>query len=120
VKADDIAEALAPIAPPCFETRSSWVSYVRAAAYAHHKGDAAGPLVFTRGVIAINAEVDLATASPHGNVPPLLIDKGRAVHFNPAFSYCGECEFAFRSAKQRQGKCKPTYLRDLLTTKETP
>ncbi len=109
---------LAPVAPPCFDSRSGWVEYLRDAARAH--GHQASPLVFTRGVIAVDVDADLSTAQRTGVTPLLLIDKGREVRFNPAFDFCDECDAAFSTRKARAGLCKPTYLRDLLAPSKEP
>jgi hypothetical protein len=117
---DDIAEALAPPAPPCFSSRLHWVSYVRTAADWQRPQHSRGPLVFGPHVIEIRTDAGLNTAERKPNEPPLLIEKGRAVTFNPRFDYCSECKPEWRAEKQRRGLCRPTYLKDLLTTTKDP
>lgn len=114
MKRDAIVRVLAPVAPPCFETRSLWLSYCESAADEQRDDHKAGPLVFKRGVVRIVPEMD-ATAQRQHQAPPFLIEKGRTVRFNPDFSYCDECRAEWQADMKRAGRCKPTYLRDLLT-----
>lgn len=82
----DIAAALAPVSPPCFESRVSWLEYVRAAAddvpKAHRPR--AYPLVFLK--------------------PPV------AVQFNTNFNFCSGCLDEHKAAMRAQDRCQPSAL----------
>ena len=83
----DLAEQLAPVAPPCFSSRGQWLEYVRAAAIEHRSGRAPGPL---------------------------LIQPGKPTVFNPRFAYCADCTTQYSLRMSQAGKCRPKYLIDLL------
>lgn len=91
-----LAEALAPIAPPCFSSRGQWVEYVQAAAIEQRAGHLPGPLVLVAGEPA---------------------------RFNPAFDICAECDDRHAAHMATKGKCKPRFLIELFAaqaaTKET-
>lgn len=76
-------KALAPIAPPCFSTRSQWVVYLEDAAAEQRPGHAPGPLIF---------------------------EAGQPVRFNSAFSFCRECTDRHEGAMRAAGKCQPRFL----------
>lgn len=75
--------ALAPVAPPCFESRSQWLAYLDAAATHQRLDHAPGPL---------------------------LIEPGRPARFNPRFSYCEDCDMAYRSRMLKQDRCDREFV----------
>ena len=76
--------ALAPVAPPCFPTRTAWLEYLAAAAEAQ------------------------TTKAPG----PLDLRKGEPV-FNFRHDFCAPCGAKYALAMQRQGLCKPQHLREM-------
>jgi hypothetical protein len=74
---------LAPIAPPCFGARDHWLTYLEAAAIEQRFDHNAGPLIF---------------------------EPGRPVRFNPNFSYCEDCDHAYRSAMLKAGRCDREFV----------
>lgn len=91
-RADD-AKALAPIAPPCFETRMQWQEYVAAAAEHQRPGHAPGPLLF---------------------------EAGKPVRFNAAFSFCTDCTEPHEAQMKRAGRCSPRHLYELPSPSKEP
>ena len=85
-----MAEALAPIAPPCFSSRNQWLEYVAACAVDWREGHLPGPLV---------------------------LKAGEPARFNPAFSICEDCDDRHAAQMQRQGNCRPRYLIDLFAAR---
>lgn len=77
--------ALAPVAPPCFQSRSQWLEYLSAAAEAQ---------------------------SEKGQPAPLIFEAGKPVRFNTELQYCDDCEDMYAIKMHAQGRCKPGYLRD--------
>ncbi|HEY0955794.1 MAG TPA: hypothetical protein VGE36_13600 [Roseateles sp.] len=80
------AEAVAPVAPPCFSSRDQWVEYVVACAVDQRDGHLPGPL---------------------------LIEAGEPVRFNPRFDICGDCDDRHAAQMKRKGNCQPKYLINL-------
>ncbi|HWH83214.1 MAG TPA: hypothetical protein VNU71_13365 [Burkholderiaceae bacterium] len=117
MKRESMVRMLAPPAPRCFDDRLTWLSFCESAALEQRTDYHPGPLLFKRGVIEIHNAVD--TAAPRDpRTPPLLVEKGRVVQFNPEFDFCAECTPAWRAQMVKAKRCEPTYLRDLLTEKE--
>ena len=81
----DLVARLAPVAPPCFESRLQWVTYLSSAA------EASKPSNGIKDVV-------------------LLTDPDRV---NPAFGFCRDCSAQHHLAMSRVGKCKPNHLLDL-------
>ena len=81
-----LAVALAPVAPPCFSSRSQWAEYVAAAAIDQRDGHLPGPL---------------------------LLVAGKPARFNPHFSFCAECDDSHAQRMAHVGKCKPRHLIEL-------
>lgn len=75
---------LAPPAPPCWHSRSSWLEYLTAAAEAQTPKNP-GPL-------------DLRRAEPA---------------FNWRHDFCAPCTAKYALSMQTLGRCHPTYLRSL-------
>ena len=119
---DEMVRALAPAAPLCWDDRSTWISYCQSAATEQRMGHPSGPLSFTGGKAQVAAATLDATAQPPfgASVPVLLLERGRVVRFNPDFNFCRECLAPWAADMQRKGRCKPQYLRDLLSPPETP
>lgn len=77
------AARLAPVAPPCFDTRDAWTEYVRAA----------------------------ATAQLEDHIPgPLIVKQGAPSKWNPAFGFCHDCTDRHQGAMQAAKRCEPRYL----------
>ncbi|HET6789009.1 MAG TPA: hypothetical protein VFH49_13675 [Aquabacterium sp.] len=72
--------AAAPPAPPCFESRDSWLEYLRAAEAAHKERER--PL---QG--------------------PFIQDQ-----FNLAFNFCEDCNSGYAATKGRLNLCHPDWL----------
>lgn len=77
---------LAPVAPPCFESRDSWVTYLQSAAAEQREKHVAGPL---------------------------LIRKGEPVVFNRRFFMCVDCDAQHAHTMWMAGRCRPNYLMTL-------
>lgn len=86
-------QALAPAAPPCFQTRTQWVEYAASAAEHQRPGHAPGPLLF---------------------------EPGKPVRFNPRFDFCRDCTERHEGAMKAQGRCRPTYLLNLFESAKEP
>lgn len=86
-----IAIALAPIAPPCFDTRSAWLEFVGAAA---------------------------DSQQPRRN-GPLDMRKSPA-EFSARFNFCTDCTIPRAKAMDAQGRCKPEWLSLLETLAPQP
>jgi hypothetical protein len=78
-----LATEIIPVAPPCFESRDTWVSYVI--------DSAAG----------IDGDPRSILRTPDG---PTM---------NPAWDFCVDCLPATRAAKSSKGKCNPHHLREV-------
>lgn len=83
--------ALAPVAPPCFDSRGQWVEYLSSAAEAWHDEGSVGPLIFTRG---------------------------QPVTFNYGFTYCADCQAKHSFEMTKRGLCKPDHLKNLAADAE--
>lgn len=81
---EKLARQLAPLSPPCFSSRQSFLEYVSAAAVSQAADHAPGPLRF---------------------------EAGQPVTFDHRFSFCCDCSLAFRSAMLKADRCDPSYLR---------
>lgn len=75
-----------PPAPPCFDSRSAWVEYVRSAAESQVPGKNA------RG--------------------PIWIKPGGPAEFDTRLNYCADCSSEYRAAMLAVGRCNPAALRD--------
>ncbi len=80
----------APVAPPCFETRSQWLTFLDSAAEQQRPGHS-GPLVF---------------------------EAGEPVRFNKHFSFCIDCTPAFKAQMREAGQCHPKWLKNYRDCKE--
>lgn len=76
-------EALAPVAPPCFVSRSAWKEYLVAAAEAQ---------------------------SEKGQPAPLIFEAGKPVRFNMDFDWCHDCEPMYAVVMENHGRCRPDWL----------
>lgn len=113
-----MVRAVAPVAPPCFDDRSTWISYCESAAAEQREEHQPGPLLFTDRGVRVRVIPIVDESRPRAQ-PPLLIERGRVVRFNPDFDFCEECRPEWRREKNRRGHCNPRYLRDLLPPKES-
>lgn len=114
MKREDMVAELAPHAPPCYSGRQElWVSYCQSASLEQRDGHEPGPLMFTALGVTVPNTVDSTAQLPRKQWP-ILIEKGREVRFNPAFSFCGECTAPWQARMDAKDQCRPTYLRDLL------
>lgn len=77
-------EQLAPLAPPCFGSRSQWIEYLVAAAEEQRGDRHHGPIVLRAG--------DTAPA------------------FNPRLNFCDDCTPEHQLAMQAERKCQPAWL----------
>lgn len=77
--------AAAPTAPPCFESRDSWLEYLSAAEAAHKEKERPlqGPLILGQ--------------------------------FNPAFNFCEDCHSGYAATKGRLNLCHPDWFSKHLT-----
>lgn len=82
----DWIDALAPPAPPCFETRLQWLEYLRACCEAQALGCLGAGLA------------------------PLLFQPGAAPTFNRHMSFCDDCGQPFAGSMKAQGRCHPDWL----------
>lgn len=80
-----LVQQLAPLAPPCFDSRLQWVTYLVSAAFAQHPGEP-GPLIF---------------------------EAGKPVRFDHAWDFCVDCDAAWRREQRvvERGVCRPQWLR---------
>ena len=104
---------LAPPAPPCFDSRSDWLSYCCSAADEQRDAHAPGPLRFSPAGVSIDTDAALKNAEAKPNCRPSLAFKDKTVTFDFTFSWCDECEMAFRSRMLKQDRCRPSHLVDL-------
>lgn len=74
---------LAPVAPPCFRTRSIWIEYLKSA-------------------------VEEARS---GHPMPLVFKRGELVRFNYGYNFCADCSKEHGVAMARQELCRPSHLR---------
>lgn len=80
----ELARMLAPVAPPCFATRSIWLEFLASSAAAQrHTG---------------------------GEEDPLRLHADGRVEFNHRLNFCADCPASFASGMERQGRCQPTHL----------
>jgi hypothetical protein len=87
---------IAPIAPPCFESRLQWVSYLQSAAEGQKDTrifDASDSLVLVR-------------------------DEADEYRVNPKFAYCRDCTAKHSHAMLTQGKCNKDWLKQLAAATE--
>jgi len=82
----DMVGALVPEAPPCFESRDQWVSYLTQA--------------------VIDSKVSSVNESP---LLPIKEEPGFA--FRRDFNYCADCTFEYRNQMRQQGACHPDFIR---------
>lgn len=75
---------LAPVAPPCFQTRTAWLEYLCDAQIASN-GHTRGPLDLRQGEAMFNYDLD----------------------------FCDDCTVKFAWQMQQQGKCHPKHLAEL-------
>ncbi|MCU7372828.1 hypothetical protein PEC18_18680 [Paucibacter sp. O1-1] len=85
-----LVEQLAPVAPPCFESRSIWISYLKSAAEAQK----------TDGV-------------ENSTTVVLIFRQGERPQFNHRFAYCRDCAAKHAHAMHIAGLCKPKYLLEM-------
>ncbi len=88
----DIVAAVAPPAPPCFETRMQWVAYLGSAAENQKENkpyDVSDRLVLVRD------------------------DEG-SYQVNRRVLFCRDCTSEHKAAMQAVGRCRPQYLRDVI------
>lgn len=85
---------LAPTAPPCFEARDIWLSYLTSAAEAWRDG--------------------------FRSVGPLLYEEGAQPRFNPRFNFCADCSAKHALAMTRTGRCQPDHLKKLAAPAAAP
>jgi len=78
-----VVGGLAPVAPPCFPTRSIWVEYLTSA----------------------------AEEARSGHPSPLITARGRDPAFNYGFDFCADCSMPHEREMRRVGRCKPDHLR---------
>jgi hypothetical protein len=107
-----MVRALAPVAPPCFQSRDQWTEYLSAFAAEQRDEHEPGPLVFTPDGVVLDADAGLSTAPPALNVPAITF-KGRRVTFNNELNWCEDCSTAYRSQMTKEGRCNPNHLREL-------
>lgn len=82
----ELVVELAPVAPPCFASRSLWLSYLQSAAE------------YARG---------------EHRPGPIVLEAGKPPRFNFAYDVCEDCNAQHSFAMDRQGLCNPKYLADL-------
>lgn len=87
-KRADLIARIAPVAPPCFETRMQWVAYLSSAAEGQRPG----------------RWVDDPTA------PVLVTDEAGTPRVNARFAYCKDCTQIHSHAMRVAGRCKPNHL----------
>lgn len=75
---------LAPVAPPCFPDRLTWLEYL------------------------CDAQI-----SANGNTRGPLDLRGKDPKFNYALNFCDDCTAKFSWDMQAKGRCKPGHLLDL-------
>jgi hypothetical protein len=76
---------IAPVAPPCFESRLQWVAYLQSAAEAGKPSN--------------------------GKTDVVLIGSPDAPQVNPAFAFCRDCAAQHHLAMTKAGKCQPDWLK---------
>lgn len=86
INLSDAVDDLAPPPPPCFLNRMAWMEYLKSAAAAQNQKDE--PRVFLYG--------------PDGDV-----------RFNFDFPFCADCTQVKSLEMDKQGKCKPDFLKQL-------
>lgn len=80
-----IVTDIAPVAPPCFPTRSIWVEYLKSA------------VEYGR--------------SDHPT--PLIVKRGEEPRFNYDYNFCADCSSAHAASMVLEDRCKPLHLRIL-------
>jgi hypothetical protein len=80
--------ALAPITPPCFHDRLSWLEYVASAASVKR--------------------------APTPEPLPIVFEAGKPVRFNMGFNFCADCTYSARDLEQLRARnlCRPRWLLD--------
>jgi hypothetical protein len=116
VKREDMVRLIAPISPPCFETRDVWVSYCESAAAEQRLEHMPGPLVFDHCAASVRDTDDLSGDRYvlRRTAVPVLIFAELRVRFNPMFDFCEECTSEHRDSMLRARRCNPDYVRELL------
>jgi hypothetical protein len=79
----DFIDHAAPKAPPCFDSRTQWVEYLKAAAAAQNSA---------------------------GEPQVVIVVKGKGV-FNTSFSFCADCASKHAYAMSKAGRCDPDWLK---------
>lgn len=79
----ELIEMLAPLSPPCFADRLSWVEYLVAMAEAQ---------------------------SEKGQPAALIFEPGKPVRFNARLDFCGDCDPLYARVMNTQGRCCPNWL----------
>jgi hypothetical protein len=77
------------VAPPCFESRDIWLSYLGSAAEEQRDQYHPGPLLFTKG-------------------QPVKVT------FNMLFRFCEDCTAQHSLAMFNAGRCNPDHLIDIV------
>lgn len=96
---------LAPVAPPCFDERSTWVSYCESAAADQRVQHVAGPLLFSKQGVSLRViPIAEVPGGPPPMRPPLLVEAGREVRFNPEFDFCADCRIEWHRSMDRSGR----------------
>jgi hypothetical protein len=80
----ELARMLAPVAPPCFATRSIWLEFLASAAAAQRH--------------------------PGGEADPLRLRADGRVEFNHRLNFCADCPASFAFGMERLGRCQPKHL----------
>jgi hypothetical protein len=109
-----MVELLAPTAPACFQARSTWISYLQAAASEQRGEHEPGPLIFSRNGVIADTDAGLRPVDPDLSVRTMLIFKNRRVEFNFSVGYCSECTTTYRSQMLRENRCNPDHLRRMV------
>jgi len=110
MKREAMIALLAPLAPPCWESRSSWLSYLNSAADEQRVTRMPGPLLFTKGKVALDADAALKTADDKPICGPSIVIDGQVVTFDYTLGYCSDCEAAYRARMLKAGRCNPSHL----------
>jgi hypothetical protein len=84
----DLIARIAPVAPPCFESRSQWVTYLSSAAEGQKP----------------------TTLFEHKDSLVLVRDERGDFQVNPCFAYCRDCQAKHAHAMLTAGRCKPNHL----------
>ena len=95
-RAELIAQ-IAPVAPPCFETRAQWVAYLSSAAEAQ--------------------KPEKRVNGPDSRAVLIRQHEGAPLELNYQFAYCADCSAQHSHAMLTKGKCKPRHLIDMQPAK---